>query len=200
MCGRFYVESDDIEIQSILRGIADRDNKSNEPEIKTGEVFPTDNSLVLIRERATVMQWGFQGIEGKGKIINARSETAADKPTFRSHLHAHRCLIPASFYYEWLTTGKQKTRHIMRNENGDTLFMAGLYRKEEANAVPVYVILTRSAAPQIAHIHNRMPLILGKDAQAEWLSDHMAFENILHRAFTKIEGIPQADAQLSMDI
>jgi putative SOS response-associated peptidase YedK len=200
MCGRFYVEADDIEIQSILREITDRDHKRNEPEIKTGEVFPTDNSLVLIKERVTVMQWGFQGIEGKGKIINARSETAADKPTFRSHLHAHRCLIPAIFYYEWLTAGKQKTRHIMRNENGDTLFMAGLYRMENAKAAPVYVILTRSAAPQIAHIHNRMPLILGKDAQAEWLSDHMDFENILHRAFTRIEGIPQADAQLSMDI
>ena len=74
-------------------------------EVKTGEVFPSDTAAVIANSRQLKpsvfpMRWGFER-KGGGLVINARSETAAEKQLFRESAQLRRCLIPASCYFEW---------------------------------------------------------------------------------------------------
>ena len=83
-----------------------------------------------------------------------------------------RCLIPAAYYYEWERTaegGKTKLRHELRSQTPGPVWLAGLYRFEPGQTLPVLAILTRAAAPEIAYIHSRMPVICPPDALAAWL-------------------------------
>lgn len=168
MCGRYYVEAEDTgeKLLAILqtlnrRGLA----------CKTGEIFPTDTVAVIANSRALqpmpfAMTWGYT-LPGGRRIINARSESAAEKPLFREGMLKRRCLIPASHYFEWSHDAGAKMKYAIRPEGAGMLYMAGLYRLEEGR--PVFTILTREPAPQIAFIHNRMPVILPRDAAGAWL-------------------------------
>lgn len=103
MCGRYYVAIDDDELR-IIGEEAERIASSfaAPPDVKTsGEIFPTDIVPVQFgMERYAPMKWGFINFDRK-MIINARSETALDKPMFKKPMLESRCLIPASGYYEW---------------------------------------------------------------------------------------------------
>jgi putative SOS response-associated peptidase YedK len=98
MCGRYYIEIDEKELQDIVDAV--EKNIKEYPEQTTikmsGEIFPTD--IVPVQtglNRYAAMKWGFVGFDGK-PLINARSETALEKPMFRQAMLERRCLIPAS--------------------------------------------------------------------------------------------------------
>lgn len=102
MCGRYYIAEEDCaaELQKIIEQLNRRG-----AEVKTGEIYPTDTVPVLANNKSMVitpfaMKWGYTLPDGK-QIINARSETAADKPLFRDGMLHRRCLIPATNYFEW---------------------------------------------------------------------------------------------------
>lgn len=105
-------------------------------------------------------------------LINARSETVAEKPAFRDAYKWRRCLIPADGFYEWrkLGSGKQPYRVSL---TGDRPFaFAGLWERWEKGAEPVetFTVLTTEADRRIAHIHHRMPVMLAEaDTFAAWL-------------------------------
>ena len=101
MCGRFYVPEDDSAetIRAILEYLEHRNVK-----VKTGDVFPGDVAAVVASNRHLepqpfAMEWGYHLSDGK-RIINARSETAAQKAMFADGIRQRRCLIPAQHYYE----------------------------------------------------------------------------------------------------
>lgn len=166
MCGRYYIEIDDREMKDIISQV------EKNVAMKTGEVFPTDHAPVIPPTGVTrVMRWGFPRFDGKGQVINARSETAGDKPMFRACMRQSRCLIPASFYFEWEHAGTQKTKYALALPERRVLMMAGLYRTE-ADGQESFVILTRPAWNGISFIHDRMPVILPVSAQDEWLNGH----------------------------
>lgn len=178
MCGRFHLisEEDEREMRVILEEIENR--YKDKPELsamQTGEIFPTHIVPVLASNKklepaAFLMKWGFAPFQKGGRpVINARRETALDKPMFRKPLLERRCVIPASHYYEWEKQGATKVRHAIRPMGQNILYMAGLYRIEEEQALPVFTILTRPAAPDIAFIHDRMPVILFPDQREAWL-------------------------------
>ena len=105
MCGRFYIATEDTaeELQQIIDSL----QRKNGPSIKTGEVFPTDIAAVIANNRALTptpfaMKWGYS-LQNSRPVINARSETADQKPLFRDGMEQRRCLIPASWYFEWDT-------------------------------------------------------------------------------------------------
>ena len=106
MCGRYYIAEEDsaAELQEIIEQLNRRGT-----EVKTGEIYPTDTVPVLANNKSMVitpfaMKWGYTLPDGK-QIINARSETAADKPLFRDGMQQRRCLIPATNYFEWEKRG-----------------------------------------------------------------------------------------------
>ena len=145
------------------------------------------------------MQWGFHRPDQKGLIINTRSETALEKPMFRQSMLERRCLIPCSWYYEWggeegqpnlldgfpslqahpadpetdkPRSGKraaQKIKYAIRPRRSGLIFLAAIYRYEEALRLPVFSILTREPAQEIAFIHDRMPVIFSDSSRGAWL-------------------------------
>ncbi len=140
-----------------------------------GEVRPGDVVPVIAPNRAGEravfpMKWGFSG---KPLLVNARTETAAEKPTFREAWARRRCLVPASYYFEWehLTgnDGRKKTgdKYLIQPKDADMTWLCGLYWIE--NGLPVFVILTREPGKSIRFIHDRMPLILPRECLSEWI-------------------------------
>lgn len=168
MCGRYslFVE-EDPEIEAIFEAAH---NQPGGEALKTGEIFPTDTAPVLISVYGNLVprpqKWGLPGYNGKGVIINARAETAAEKPSFREALRLHRCAIPSTGFYEW-DANKQKHRFTMRQSGA--LYMAGLYN--EIRGEPRFVILTTEANASVAGVHARMPVVLPRDLIDGWVQD-----------------------------
>ncbi len=172
MCGRYYIGPDGVDwVREMMREIETRpDCRAVLPGFHTGEIFPGNVSPVITRGGSRLMQWGWAA--NQTNLINARSETALEKPLFRHALLTRRCLVPADGYYEWKrTAGGAKTRQkyfffLPR----PPLLMAGLWREEEALSAPAFVILTRDAPPGLAEIHGRMPVILSPELRRDWLA------------------------------
>lgn len=110
-------------------------------------------------------------------LINARSETAADKPSFRGAMRHRRCLVPADGFYEWTGAAGSKLPHLIRlaagDPNGGTLMaFAGLWETwlgADGSEIDTMAILTTTANAEMASIHDRMPVILPRGAFAAWL-------------------------------
>lgn len=183
MCCRFYME-----LSPALRPIVEAAQRSGlyrnniqklaRPLTTEGEVFPEALVPVLATNKAgqkTVfpMLWGYHFPGIARTVANARVETAAEKPAFREGWAAHRCVIPASWYYEWehrLTpSGKVKTgdKYAIMPKDGSLSWLCGLYRMEDG--YPHFVILTREPGESIAFIHDRMPFILPQEAIDSWI-------------------------------
>lgn len=130
-------------------------------------VFPTDTVWVRAMDGWRQMTWGFRGPDTR-PLINARAETAAQKPTFRDALRYRRCLVPADGYFEWRREAGRRTKDCFRlmGEEGNRLMMAGLY-----NLRGEFVIVTQPPNAQVAPLHDRMPVVLATpETQALWLS------------------------------
>ena len=193
MCGRYFIDGDDLpeELERILEEL----NRKNTPKnLKTsGEIFPSDVVPVLANSRRQdvqpfAMRWGYS-FPGGRPVINARAETAAEKPLFRDGMRQRRCLIPASSYFEWERRDGQKTKYAIRPAGAEMLYLAGIYHLEnhDGAVVPSFAILTRSAAPEIAFIHDRMPVILPPDCARDWLKVENRADEVLRRALQEME-------------
>ena len=185
MCCRYYMEEspelrpyvEAAKRSSLLEKMVARLAR---PLIASGEVRPTNIVPVIApsrhREMAVYpMLWGFTG--KTAPLVNARCETAADKPTFRESWEKRRCAIPASWYYEWehhlSPDGKQKTgdKYMIQPLGANILFLAGLYRMEKQGDLtfPVFTVLTKEPTEALRRLHDRMPVILPRSAVADWI-------------------------------
>ncbi len=200
MCCRYYME-----MSPRLRPIVEAAQSSRlyqrniariaKPLTTEGEVFPDALVPVIASNRAGEksvfpMLWGYH-IQGIARsIANARVETAAEKPSFKDGWATHRCVIPASWYYEWehsfSPSGKTKAgeKYAIMPKNGDMTWLCGIYRME--NDYPHFVILTREPGESIAFIHNRMPLILPEDAVDQWIDPKINPHVLLSSAVTEM--------------
>jgi len=184
MCGRYIpnTEEEIMEIREILRAISVRLSQSAVEEIpKKEDVFPTDVVPVILMSNGQPavekVKWGFARWDGKGIIINAKSETAANSRFFAPYVNHYRCVIPAHGYYEWKTLpDKKKIKFSFTDEKGGGIFMAGLYRL--TNEGKEFVILTKPADENISDIHDRMPVMLTKDQLAAWLDGSVNYRLI----------------------
>lgn len=107
------------------------------------------------------------------RMINARSESAANKPAFRDPLRHRRCIIPASSFFEWKTDGKVKTPFNIRLKSSHPLALAGLWdqwKTPTGETIESCAILTTVANHLVAPIHDRMPVILPPEKIDFWLS------------------------------
>ena len=154
------------------------------------DIRPTDLAPVIAPDRngqpaIFPMQWGYNA---RSLLINARVETAAEKPTFREDWIRHRCIIPASGYYEWehlsAPDSKSKTgdKYAIYPVHSTMTWLCGLYRIEAG--LPHFVVLTREPADSIRFIHDRMPLILSEDHLSSWLAPTTNPVGLLPHAIT----------------
>jgi putative SOS response-associated peptidase YedK len=180
MCGR-YVSRDQAAIER------EYDIRIIDPFEKIYNAAPTMTLPVLRANAAgwncTLMRWGLvpswwskSGLPSS--TINARVEEAAGKPMWRQAVRHHRCLVPASGWYEWQKSaegGRKQPFYIHALDNSGLCF-AGLWSTylHEGAEVDSFAILTRAASQELAHIHNRMPVVLPPAAFAEWLDPAVA--------------------------
>ena len=193
MCGRFYVKPDamsDAELIALLdREKARGEQTDNATSLPFGEIQPGQNAAVIAMNRhlhrsAFVMKWGY-GLDKK-LVFNARSETAATKAMFSQSTLDRRCLIPANAYFEWDHRQKPYTKYRFMISEQPIIYLAGLYRFEASLSRPVFTVLTREAAPDIACFHDRMPVIIPPALTDAWLDRTQNFSHLLTQAHTQL--------------
>ena len=171
MCGRFFVVGES-ENDLLVRMIAEAERRQKalmgESNIARGEAFPASTVAAMAAGKSGEigifpMVWGFHRPDGKGLIINTRSETALEKPLFRQSMLTRRCLIPCSWYFEWETREAQqsllddmpslqiqtdgqtakgkakypmKIKYAIRPKAPGIVYLAGIYRYEENQKLP----------------------------------------------------------------
>lgn len=150
-------------------------------------VAPTSKIYVLIQDDArkvvNTMTWGLVPSWSKDKtrsasMINARSETLTEKPSFRSLLTKYRCVIPIQGFYEWQvlpseTKKPKKQAHYISRSDGQIMTLAGLWttwKDADNSLLQTCTIITIEATNKLSEIHHRMPVILEREALNEWLS------------------------------
>ena len=116
------------------------------------------------------------------RLINARAETVAEKPAFRQAFSRRRCLVLASGFYEWGMTPAGKSPFFISPGDGECLAFAALWEQWRGGGdelLETCVIITTTASATLARVHERMPAILGADAQALWLNSATPAEDRL---------------------
>lgn len=175
MCGRYTLLANEVEVLKefgLSNSIPDYQPSYN--------IAPGQNVLAIIhdgkKKRAGYLKWGLvpswaQDPKIGYKMINARSETAHEKPSFKKLMARKRCLIVADSFYEWKKTddGKQPKRIQLK---GRRLFaFAGLWDKWKNGDEELFTctMLTKDANEFMRDIHHRMPIILPKEKEDEWI-------------------------------
>ena len=180
MCCRYYYEDEMRERMRDLmdsQGIKPAESFSVEPG---RDVRPSDASTVICDSDdgliASNMRWGFTNPYKKGLIINARSETAREKNLFADSIMNRRCLIPASGFYEW---DQYKARFRFTLPEKELILLAGFYHEEQG--VPRYTILTTEANESMKPVHDRMPVMIGRNEIRLWIRDNERLSEFLER-------------------
>jgi putative SOS response-associated peptidase YedK len=150
-------------------------------------IAPTQSVPVIRRNhqdpalRAFQMRWGlipsWSADPSVGaRTINARSETAATKPSFRDPVRKQRCIIPADGFYEWQRTARVKQPFCFEVGDGEIYAFAGLWdswRSPDGKGIETCTILTTTANELLAGVHDRMPVILAAEDYERWLDPSM---------------------------
>jgi putative SOS response-associated peptidase YedK len=139
------------------------------------------------RRQLATLQWGLVPFWAKEasigrRLINARLDGVAAKPAFREAWQRRRCLIPASGFYEWSEPRDGRKRpYFIRPRVEPLLALAGLWERWRTPAgeqLETCVIVTTDANAQLVDIHDRMPLLIPRDAQALWLDPKSSFDDV----------------------
>ena len=183
MCGRFtqacsWEETADLfDLEEVPDDLPPRYN-----------VAPTQLAAVVRNEdgpRLRMLRWGL--IPGGSpdpsignRLINARAETAAVRPSFRNAFRARRCLVPVDGFFEWERLGRRRQPWFFRMREGGPFALAGLFERWRApsrfveaggsEALETFTILTTEANSVVRRIHERMPVILHPEAFGDWLA------------------------------
>jgi putative SOS response-associated peptidase YedK len=173
MCGRYNLELTDR--------FAGRFRVSDRLPINLKSrynIAPSQNLPAIVSRgsnKMEIMKWGlipFWSNDGKGVVINARSESVDVKPMFKKLLQFRRCLIPATGFYEWKKNSDGKIPYHIRLKNHDYFAFAGLYdvwKNPKGEEIKTYIIITTYSNKLMRSIHNRMPAILKKENENRWL-------------------------------
>ena len=182
MCGRFtlILEPGDLQDEFDLGGISE--DYTPRFNIAPGQ------SVAIVRNGQTrvleMFRWGLIPAWAKdqsiaGKLINARSETLHEKPSFRSALSRQRNLIFSSGFYEWRQNGRIKQPLYIRLKDQSAFAFAGLWEEwisPEGTAIFSTTIITCAANSLVSEIHNRMPVILDRKKMWDWINPSLPVE------------------------
>ncbi len=177
MCGRFVLFAPGKDLARHFGAAAPSDLEAHY------NIAPTQQILILRVNPETgareflFVKWGLVPFWSKdersaAKMINARLETAAQKPAFRAAFKYRRCLVPTTGFYEWKRRGSKKQPFFFDAVDGTPLGFAGLYEKWKSPSGEIIhsaAILTTDANELLRDVHDRMPVIVNPDHYGEWL-------------------------------
>ncbi|MUV38670.1 putative SOS response-associated peptidase YoaM [Lentibacillus sp. JNUCC-1] len=196
MCGRYTLLAEERDIQETF-GLSDGISEY-EPSYN---VAPGQNVLSIIHDgkekRGGYMRWGLVPSWAKDpkigyKMINARSESAHEKPSFKSLMARKRCLIIADSFYEWQASQDGKQPKRIQTEDGSLFAFAGLWDKWQQGDEVLFTctILTRDANTFMQDIHHRMPIILPKGKEADWIAPTVYRPEEAQAFLTSLTSVP----------
>ncbi len=176
MCSRYSLTSPPEAVRAYF-------GARNRPEFPPRyNIAPTQPVLIARLDHKgerelTLVRWGLipSWVKNPAEfttLINARAETAAEKPSFRAALRHRRCLVPTDGFYEWTGKPGAKRPHLIRPRSGGPMAMAGLvehWMGADGSEIETMAILTVAANATVAAVHDRMPLILAPETFALWL-------------------------------
>jgi putative SOS response-associated peptidase YedK len=183
MCGRFTLVASSDAMQTTF-GLSEASGPALAELGPRYNIAPSQPVAVITasasgERRLEFFQWGLIPSWAKDakigySMINARAETVAEKPAFRSALKKRRCLIPTSGFYEWKREGKTKIPMYITMKNGEPFALAGLYEfwKPEGSDMVVKscTIITTEPNNLMEKIHDRMPVIIKPQSYDTWLN------------------------------
>lgn len=191
MCGRYTLTKIDPATLRARFGF-DVDPTLDFDERPRFNIAPTDPVIAIRRgepghNEAGVLRWGLvpgQWAERKGQrpLINARAETVATQPAFRESFEERRCLIPADGFYEWRNDESGKTPFWISLADGELFAFAGIWAalpgRDGADDLHSCAIVTCEPNGLIRPLHDRMPVVLARDAEARWLEPEAGAEEL----------------------
>jgi putative SOS response-associated peptidase YedK len=190
MCGRFTLA---IDISFVLSRFNITGKFNVEEYMLRYNIAPSQPVLSIIHDgkenRAGFLTWGLVPPWSKDpkigyKMINARSETLAEKPSFNTAFKKRRCLIIADSFYEWKRNGKNKIPIRIRMKNQEPFAMAGLWERWQSPSgqeITSCTIITTIPNELMSSIHDRMPVIIKKEDEQTWLDRSVEDTDYLSR-------------------
>ena len=142
-----------------------------------------DGRFVEAHRWGLVPAWAKSVAQG-ARMINARAETVASSPTFRTSFLRRRCIVPADGFYEWLREGRQRQPYLLATSDARPLALAGLWAPWRDPASGDWLlsaaIVTTRANATVGRLHDRMPVILAPDGWPLWLDPAISDKGLLH--------------------
>ncbi len=188
MCGRFTLTVDEFLILVERFGITGDLPEEYQPSYN---IAPSQKVLVVARgpegNRAGFLKWGLLPSWAKEpqkarRLINARSETVSEKPSFRSAFKNRRCLIPADGFYEWKKEGNKKIPYRFYLPGEKVFAFAGIWEEWKGGAgeiIRTVSILTQEADEKVKSVHDRMPVILSPAEEQIWLEEKNNLQKLI---------------------
>jgi len=184
MCGRYtFFDNIDSLQHSLNIDVIDSNIINHQASYN---ISPTQNAPVVFEENnkriLKNMRWGLIPSWAKdnsfaSKLINARAETIADKPSFKNLITTNRCVVLANGYYEWVNVDNKKHPYFIYSGENTMISMAGLWT--EWKDVVSFTIITKKSNISISHLHHRMPLILQEEKIDSYLDKKNRFDDFV---------------------
>jgi len=214
MCGRYALTADAAELLEVF------DVPLPDFEVRPRfNIAPGQPAPVVAEDRRGrrigLLTWGLVPAwqdEPRPGLINARSETVREKASFREAFERRRCLVPADGFYEWKREGEGKGPYWIHPTSGGLVSFAAVWERWSrpgSEARHTFAILTTSANMEVARVHDRMPVLIGKSDRDRWLDGATDAESalallrgssapglILHRVSTRVNRPQEDDASL----
>ena len=190
MCGRYTLYSHEDDLASLFEvkplPLTERYNIAPTQEVPVVTERPGGAREMSFMRWGLIPHWVKDPTEFKSTLFNARSESAAEKPSFRDAMKTSRCLIPADGFYEWRSEGGAKQPYFIKRQDGKPLAFAGLYSAWTKGSQPLMscTILTTDSSGPMTELHHRVPVILEQDEWERWMDpgqvDPREVEDLLH--------------------
>jgi len=176
MCGRFVLDTSGGELAAVyaltaLPELAPRYNIAPGQPVAAVRAAPSGERELAMLRWGLIPPWAKDASIGS-RMINARSETVLEKPSFKGAFRARRCILPASGFYEWERRGREKIPHYFHLRDGAPMSLAGVWgswRSPEGETLESCTILTTVANDLVRPLHERMPVLLGDTSVERWL-------------------------------
>ena len=185
MCGRSSLTKSEKELEARFKATFYSEDLEKYNPLPNYNVAPTHIMPIITNQDPShflPLRWGLipfwsKDIKVGYKLINARIETVFQKPAFKYAVEKRRCLVPMDGYYEWKKEGTKKTPYRITTTDQEIFSVAGLWenwKSPDGQLIQSFTVLTQPPSSSIAHIHDRMPAILSKEQEQDWLDMNIA--------------------------